>query len=247
MIDKLVAQLHAVDIEFLADKCHTLMASDVHNIKLFTDSFIKKLFKCSNSSLLFKIYLLPFNTWLDNTILGELLATAYENIDTLKVFCKFIHYAQPITSYPIPTFSQLIIPLDESEHTLVAIKTVQNCKELILKDITNIKEFLKLYWELTAHALQLVAIDYFYNFIYWMIPKQVKSLVENKLNQGQHKLNQQKHELNQGQHELWNRGIVQVVLLPNNFFSANDSDQQVINDPFNISSNLLMDSIKVCG
>ena len=52
VIDKLAAQLHTVDIEFLAEKCDTLMASDVHSIKLFTDSFIKKLFKCSNSNLL---------------------------------------------------------------------------------------------------------------------------------------------------------------------------------------------------
>ena len=67
VIDKLVTQLHTVDIEFLADKCRTLMASDVHNIKLFTDSFIKKLFKCSHPNLL-KIYLLPFITWLDNSL-----------------------------------------------------------------------------------------------------------------------------------------------------------------------------------
>ena len=68
VIDQLVTQLHTVDIEFLADKCRTLMASDVHNIKLFTNSFINKLFKCSHSNLL-KIYLLPFITWFDNTIL----------------------------------------------------------------------------------------------------------------------------------------------------------------------------------
>ena len=235
MIDTLIAQIHTVDIEVLTDKCRTLMASDVHNIKLFTDSFIKKLFKCSHSSL-FKIYLLPFNTWLENTILRE-LATTYES-GTLELFCKFIRIIddnEPIASYPIPTFSQLIIPLDDSEYTIIAIKMFQNCNELILKDVKDVKEVLELCWELTAHAIQLVAIDYSYNFIYWMIPKQARSLVE--------------YKLSQGQHELWQRGIFIAILLPSDHFSANNNnyDQLIINNPFNVSRPLLKDSMKVCA
>ena len=233
MLDKLAALIHTVDIEFLTDKCRALMASEIHNIKLFTDSFIKKLLKCSQSNLL-KVYLLPFITWLDNTILRELV-TAYEKVDSLEMFCKFnciIDYNQPITSYPIPTFSQLIIPLDDSEYTIIASKTIQNCEELILKDVVDVKEFLQSHWELTDHAIQLVAVDYFTNFIYWMIPKQVQPLVENKLNYEQH--------------ELWHGGIVMAIILQNDYFSA-DNDQQMLNNPFNLSNHLLQDSIKVCA
>ena len=231
VIDKLVAQLHTVDIEFLVDKCRTLMASDVHNIKLFTDSFIRKLFKCSYLN----IYLLPFISWLDNTILIDLIA-AYEKSDGLELFCKFmciIDDTELITSYPIPTFSQLIIPLDDSEYTIVAIKIYQKCDELILKDITNFKEILTTHWELTSHAFHLVAIDYNYNCMYWMIPKKVRPLLENKL---------------QGQCNLWIKGIVQIDLIPNECFSADDHfNQQVINDPFSVCRLSLKDSIKVCG
>ena len=236
IIDKLAAQLHAVDVKCLANKCHTLMASDVHSIKLFTDNFIKKLFKCSHSSLL-KVYLLPFITWLGNTILIK-LATVYEEVavlDVLELFCKItkiIDDTEPITSYPIPTFSQLIIPLDDSEYTIVAVKTFQDCSELVLKDIVDVKEFLKSHWELTPHVLHLAAIDYHYNYMYWMIPKQVQYLVENRLNQGQR--------------ELWNKRIFQIISLPSNFFSANNCFiQQVINDPFNFYHPPLKDSIKV--
>ena len=233
ILDKLVAQLCPVDIKFLADKCNTLMASDIHNIKLFTDSFILKLFKCSHSNLL-KIYLLPCISWFDNTILDE-IATMYKTTDSLKLFCKFIHLVddnEPITSYPIPTFSQLIIPLDDSEYTIIVIKTFQNCNELILKDIKNVKQFLESRWELTAHAIHLAAIDYSYNFIYWMIPKQVKSLIEYKLSQGQHK--------------LWQKGIFMAALLPNNFFSPDDNFvQREFNNPFNVSKPLLSDSVEV--
>ena len=235
MIDELVAQLDTVDTKFLADKCCTLMASDVHNIKLFTDSFIKKLFKCSHSSLL-RTYLLPFNTWLDNTILVE-LTTVYEKPDSLKLFCKctnIIDYAEPITSYPIPTFSQLIIPLDDSEYTLMAVKMFQECSGLVLKDVINVKESLTSHWELTAHALHLVAIDYYHNYMYWIIPKQVQHLVENRLNPKEH--------------ELWSKGIFQTILISNHYFSGNNGfDQQVTNDPFTVYHLSLMDSIKVCG
>ena len=220
------------------------MASDTHNIKLFTDSFMKKLFKCSDSNLL-KLYLLPFNNWLDNTILKELLK-GYEKIDISKFLC-ITDDTQPITSYPIPTFSQLIIPWDDSEYTIVAIKIVKSCSDLTLAGIAGIKEFLRSYWELTAHALQLIAIDYFYNFIYWIIPKNVKFLIEDKLNQKQSKLNQRQHELNlimssinYGVRELSRQCYSQII-----FSAKNNSDQQVFNDPFNISSHLVMDSVTV--
>ena len=235
VIDGLVAQIQTVDIEFLADKCYALMASDIHNIKLFTSSFMKKLLKCSNVNLL-KFYLLPFNTWLDNTILKE-LATSYENTDFLEQFCKFVSIideSEPITSYPVPTYSQLIVPLDDSEYTIIAIKTFQNCSELVLKDIKDVQEILISNWELTAHAINLAAIDYFHNFIYWMIPKQVQQLVLDKLSNGLY--------------ELWQRGIFMAMLLPKDFFSAqNNFDQQEINNPFSISKHSLTNSMEVCG
>ena len=111
----------------------------------------------------------------------------------------------------------------------MAVKTLQNFSRLSLKDVKDVKELLTSHWELTAHALHLAAIDYHYNYMYWMIPKQVKSLVEDKLNQGQH--------------ELWNMGIFQVVLIPSEFSSSGkDCDQQMISDPFNFSNGVMKDS-----
>ena len=211
------------------------MASNIHNIKMFTHTFIKKVYKCPHSGLI-KIYLLPFIAWFDYTILIELVA-AFEKIDILKQLYEFndciTNNNQPITSYPIPKFSQLIIPLDDSEYTIIAIKTVQTCSELVLQNVKDIKEFLKSHWELTAHAIQLAAIDYQDNFMYWMIPKQVQSLVENKLSKGQN--------------YQWRGGILHAILLPSDFFSIkNNFDQQIMNNPFNVPKLLLKDSLKVC-
>ena len=152
------------------------------------------------------------------------------------MFCKFTNITddtKPITSYPIPTFSQLIIPLDDSDYTIVAVETFQNCNELVLKDVKDVEESLKSHWELTAHALQLVAIDYHYNCMYWMIPKQVQPLVENRLNQGCY--------------GLWVKGALQIQLLPNKYFSADDSHQHVINNLFNVYHLSPKDPTKVCG
>ena len=211
------------------------MASNIYDIKLFTDSFIKRIHQYPSSSLI-DYHLLPFITWFDNTVLIELVA-ACEKIDILEQLYKFnkciINDNQLITSYSIPKFSQLIIPLDDSEYTIIAIKTFKNCSELVLQDVKDIKEFLQSQWEITAHAIQLAAIDYQCNFIYWIIPKQAQSLVENKLSKGQY--------------YLWRGGIFQAVVLPNNFYSIeNDFDQQIANNPFNISKLLLKDSLKVC-
>ena len=194
------------------------------------------MFNYPHSSLI-KIHLLPFITWFDNTILIELVA-ACGKTDILELLYEFndsiLKYSKPITSYSIPQFSQLIIPLDDSEYTIIAIKTVQNCGEFVLQNVKDIKEFLKSHWELTAHAIQLAAIDYQDNFIYWMIPKQVQSLVENKLSEGQY--------------YLWRGGIAQAALLPNNYLSTeNDFDQQIVNNPFSISKLMLKDLPKVCG
>ena len=228
MVDELAGQLHTVDIEYIAHKCDTLMASDVHNIKLFTDSFVKKLFKCSHSSLL-KIYLLPFITWFDNTILRELIAV-YENIDTLELFCKFICViddSKPITSYPIPTFSQLMIPLDNSEYTIVATETCRICSELTLKDVKDIKDFLRGHWELTVHAIHLVAIDY--NCIYWMIPRKVVPLIK---------------KIDQDSERLTYNEIYLCSVLPDNFFF--NFNQQINCGCFTVSNFSSQHSAKVC-
>ena len=225
MIDRLATKIRTVDIEILVGKFHTLMASDIHNIKLFTDGFIKKLFKCSHPNLL-KIYLLPFNTWLDNTILGELLAMTYEKELLLSEFNSIFDDNQSITSYPIPTFSQLIIPLDNSEYTIVATETVQNCSELTLKDVKDIKELLKSHWGLTEHAIQLAAIGY--NCIYWMIPKTVKPLIE---------------EISQESDGQGCNEIYVDSLLSDNFYT--NFDQPKISGPF-IVSNFSSQLTEVC-
>ena len=82
---------------------------------LFTEQRLKKI----NSLYLFKIYLLPLITWLDHSILKELVvASGSEDAQQLlNLFDSKIksYCSQPISSFPILSPSQLMIPLDDSE------------------------------------------------------------------------------------------------------------------------------------
>ena len=89
---------------------------------LFTKHWLRKI----KSLFLFKIYLLPFITWLDYSILKKLVMSSgsQDALKLLNLFDYKIHSycIQPIGSFPIPPPSQLTIPLDDSEYTLLAME-----------------------------------------------------------------------------------------------------------------------------
>ena len=135
LADKLVAQMSTADVAVLSNKCSTLMASDVHQIPLFTSEFMNKLINCTYP-FVFKMYLLPYISWFDCSILRQLINFG-SNKKALKVVNHFIDsldYNKPITSYDVPEFSQLVIPLDDSQHTLLVTKHIRNINELSLKE-----------------------------------------------------------------------------------------------------------------
>jgi len=118
----------------LAKEICSFMASNIHNIQLFGEESLKKMLKCEMPFLV-QLYLLSFTSWLDNSLLRKLVA-ASENeaaIELVKKFDSFIDYSQPITSYPIPAPSQLMIPLDDSDYTVVATIHSKSLEETTLK------------------------------------------------------------------------------------------------------------------
>ena len=155
------------------------MASEIRNIKLFSKKFQAKLRK-SGSYLLFKIWLLPLLSWLDHSILKLLVEASKSKlaIKMLKDFESSIDYTQPITSYPIPAPSQLIVPLDDSEYALVATKCDCNFEEVDLQQIANIRNTLVEKWEVTEMAIQLVALHIESHFLYWIVPQCVATVIE---------------------------------------------------------------------
>ena len=208
--------MSTADVVGLATKCGTLMASDVHKIPLFTPDFIKRLINCIYP-FLFKVYLLPYMSWFDYSVLKQLVHVS-KNDEALKMLDDFVdslNYSIPITSYQIPKFSQLVIPLDESQYTLLVTKHITNINTLVLRDVKDIEVSLIKRLEITEHAIQLTAIHHESCCLYWLIPNHLRALVEKNLNIVQL--------------ELWNKGII-TRLLPVNFYEK--VLQQNVNDDF---------------
>ena len=188
LIDKLTALMSTADMVKLTRKCEELMASNTYQISLFDTNFIKKL-KKSPYPLIFKIYLLPFVTWFDHSILRELVdyCRNKEAAELMDQFDSHINYNQPITSCTIPEFSQLIVPCidNNTEFTILVTKCFKGNYELLLQDILDIKKELIRKWEVTNYAMHLVAMHSKYSYFYWLIPKQIQPLIEDKLMQDQ--------------------------------------------------------------
>ena len=210
--------MFAADVVVLAKKCGTLMASNIHQIPLFTKGFTDKLMKCT-SPFIFKIYLLPYMSWLDCSILLQLVSFS-NNKAALKMVNQFVDSldcSKPIASYPIPGFSQLTIPLENNQYTVLATKhTTRSMRELTLLDLKEIKKSLINRLEITHHAVQLAAVSDIYCCFYWLIPNHIRSLVEVKLNKVQL--------------ELWKDGIILTALLPVSLYlDENDLHWNIFN------------------
>ena len=208
LIDKVILLTSTSDVVVFSNECAKLMASDTDQISLFSVSFIKKL-KNKPYIFIFKIYLFPFIIWFDHSILRVLVESSKrkEAVQLLSQFDSSIDYDQLITPYTIPEFSQLIIPCkgNESEFTLLATKHFKNHYEITLRDLLDMKKAMMLKWELTIHAIHLVAMHSELNNFYWIIPRQIQPIIKIKLNEDQQ--------------ILWDKGIIMIALLPDNYLS----------------------------
>ena len=205
----------------LNEKLIALMASGSH--QLFTDQFLKKVTKCK-SLYHFISFLLPYMSWLDHSILRELVETS-KNAYAIKLLDQFdsmIDDFQPVTLFPIPPPGQLIIPLSESEHTLLATK--YDCTEEVisLKEVRNVKSLMEDKWNITSHALQLVAVCTKSRFLYWMIPECIVTLIQ--------------ENLKEMRYDLWQCGFITIVLFPLNFYHQEYDCGKEIAGPFNFLS-----------
>jgi len=147
------------------------MADQQHKIPLFSKQHLNLLDYC-NDYFVFKIILLPFVTWLDHSILRQLVRASPCEVakKMLEQFDSSIDYNEKFISYPIPSSSKLIIPLLNSDYTIAAIKCHFNFEEADLKKIINIRCLLTQRWKITDHAIQLIGVHMKHRILYWIIP-----------------------------------------------------------------------------
>ena len=203
----------------------------------FSKQYFKNICECKSFNL-FKMYVLPFITWLDHSILNELVVESgnKDALELLNLFdSKIDSYCNhPITSFPILSPSQLMIPLDDSKYTLLAMKFHPPTRSdtthgmIILQDIMNIKLILKHKWEINSHDIQLVAIHAKLELLYWMISKCRVEAIEGNLVPD------------------WKSGIIMMSVLPANFHSLQSNCETLINKgPFSSLNFLSQDDTEV--
>ena len=184
--------------------------------RLFTENFLKRITSCKSFCQL-KCYLLPFITWLDHSILRELVeASGYDLAKTMLDKYSMVDDSKPIGSYPLPSFGQLILPLNGSKYTLIATKHDSN--DMSLKEVKTIKSIMEQKWKITSHAIQLVSTCTKSGFLYWMIPESIVTLIASSLKQMRR--------------ELWQCGFVNIMLLPMNFYNQDTCCVEDFTSPF---------------
>ena len=202
LIDHLYLHLSATE-KFSVDLYK--MCSDIN--PPFTEQWLKRISGCKSLHL-FIIYLLPFMTWFDHSILKELVAASgsEDARQLLDLFnSKVNSYSnQPITSFPILSPSQLMIPLDDSEYAMLGMKIFPPTQDdasqsvIVLQDVMDIKLTMKHKWKMDSHQIQLVAVHTKFKILYWMIPKSIIEVIRSNLI----------HD--------WKSGIIIMSVLPTN-------------------------------
>ena len=198
--DSVVELLRSCHIGVLVDVCDTLMASNKHAIKLFSDNQMKRLKNC-NDMLLFLQRLSLFYAWSNHSILRVLADhCSDEAVNILDSFVCRVNPFELIRCFPIPCFSLNMIPVDPSTHTILAIRCDQELYKSTLQYVYDMQSLMMKKCDITQHCLQLLAVRSNPTILYWTIPKCVVYLINT---------NVPLHS-----EYLYSRGILEVLVYP---------------------------------
>ena len=182
LIDGLCKLMESCDPLVFIDKCASLMASDSHNIALFSDDLLKDFRKYDNVSVTLR-YLMCYFTWYDLSVVQKLLEIC-NHPDCMKLLEEFKHqveFTKPITEYPIFNPNSLMIPSDASLYTLMATQYEPEHSPLSFKHVEEVKSLITKTCEITSISCQFLAKANDLQVFYWLIPKIIVPLMVSKV------------------------------------------------------------------
>ena len=194
-IDEILQQ--SCDLSLLTRACESLLASETHGISFFTTSTIEILSEYSEAPLLLRYFRFLFN-WSNHSILKVLFSFNREAVKLLDKFDSLLYPLNPLVSYPIPSFSQVMTPSETSEYTILSIRGNRELWASSLQYVFNVESFIVEVCEITQHCLQLLAVKSDPTMFYWTIPKCVVGLI---------KSNVLRHS-----NRLFSKGILEVAI-----------------------------------
>ena len=177
VINQIEELLQSCDFNLLTETCKSLMASEIHKINLFTNTSMENLKKYKSTVSLLR-YLSFLYTWCDHSILKALINFSSKAIYLLNEFDSLLDPFNIIVSYPIPDFSQDMIPSETSEYTLLAVVCNRELWQCSLQYVFNVKSYIVEKCEISQHCLQLLALKSNPTIFYWTIPKCVVELIK---------------------------------------------------------------------
>ena len=158
------------------------MASELHQISLFTNEQIEDLSKCSNAlSILWKLNMCL--TWSSHSILRELVGFSKEAMELLNEFDSRLDILQPIALCPLPQFSSNMIPTDHRVYTLLAVRCDEELYNCTLQYVYDMQSLLAKKCEITERCLQLLAVRDNPTVFYWTIPTCVIGIIRSAISQ----------------------------------------------------------------
>ena len=208
VVDLIGELLQIYHVQMLTDQCKYLMASNEHNINLFTNDQIEQLNKCDTVSLLL-LKLNPFFTWSSHSILRALVDQCSEAVTILDDFDSRVDTLLQIASYPIPCFSADIIPSNTGTYTILAVRSKAELYECSLQYIYNVQSVMIEVCDITRHCLQLLAVRSDPTILYWTIPKCVVDLINTNVPLYSE--------------YLYSRGILEVLVYPDLLLTTGDN------------------------
>ena len=207
IVDLIGEFLQVYNVQMLTDQCKYLMASNEHNINLFTNDQMEKFSKCDTTSLLLQ-KLSSFFTWSNHSILKGFIGQCNEAVKILDNFDSRLDPLQQIASYPIPCFSSDMIPSDTTTYTILAVRCKVELYESSLQYIYDVQSVMIEVCEVTQHCLQLLAVRSDPTIFYWTIIKCVVDLIN---------INVPLHS-----EYLYSRGILEVLVYPDLLLTTGD-------------------------
>ena len=176
--------MQSIDSLKIYEQCKTLMASDDHNIALFTNEHLDTLKECHFAQQILQ-KLSPYFKWSDHSLLSVVVNTCNnpEAAVLLQQFDAQVDLSLPFTEYPIPQPIPSMAPHDTSIQTVLAVKLNTKLEELSLQQVIEVRCLIQKNFQITEHSLQLLAAKNKQSILYWMIPKCVCHLISSKIMQ----------------------------------------------------------------
>ena len=178
-VNHVIDLLSSCDPILLVKWCENMMASISHGIKLFPSSFIASIKQLKSSTAVLKMLRIHWS-WSNYSILSVLAQFSKLALEMLEEFRMRLNTTLPITDYPILSLAVSMFPYNTTAYTVLTFECDQKLNQS-LQMVYDMQLMIVENCEITQHALLLLTVSSNPTRLFWMIPKNVVSIVNTRV------------------------------------------------------------------